>query len=533
MEGDTNNNKIKTSTSSINRSKNKNSKGRSSKKVVASNLSNDELLEQIMNKKKGKSNKVKNSSNSKKIDKKVELSSDELFDQIMASKKKKKSGVTKKKNTTKSSKIKVNKNIDNVVLDDKEKVSTKEKVDLDLPKKIETKDNELVENKSVRKKNINNHKSIVDVTTVHNNLVKDILKKQSEEDLSNTVLNEIVLDVNNELSKDLNKSKSRKLNLIIIVLLLFISIMIFFVFDKLSNVMDIEKVDVNEYVDDFIYSDINVESYKQCLSNFDIDSINTNLSDEIEELNNYIADNYKASIYFEDIDSGFKYMLNENTLYYNASTFKIIPALYLYIEADKGNVDLSDLVVYKSKNKLSASEGMKNHKVGDKISLKTLVYYSLNYSDNSAHSMLVEYIGVKNINQFIKDIGGKYSITSNDYFGNNTVLSASVYINKLYEYLLTDTDNSKELKNIMINAEQNDINLEIMNISAVHKYGEYEQFYHDYGIVFDEHPYKVVIYTTEGYKKEHEEIIEDINFHLFMLHKKIYSEKEKTCLNEL
>ena len=76
-------------------------------------------------------------------------------------------------------------------------------------------------------------------------------------------------------------------------------------------------------------------------------------------------------------------------------------ALYIYTKAAEGQINLDDTITYLSKYKVSYSAGVSKHKVGSKIKIRDLVKYSVIYSDNSAHQMLVSYIHVPNSLLFV------------------------------------------------------------------------------------------------------------------------------------
>ena len=98
-------------------------------------------------------------------------------------------------------------------------------------------------------------------------------------------------------------------------------------------------------------------------------------------------------------------------------------------------------------------------------------------------------------------------------------------------YLVNNTgDFGAELEEYFLTADQNYLDIKDSNISAIHKYGEYENVYHDIGIVYDEHPYSIVILTNEG-NKNHELVIRDVNSKIYELHNMFYSNRETYCTN--
>ena len=250
-----------------------------------------------------------------------------------------------------------------------------------------------------------------------------------------------------------------------------------------------------------------------------------------EELKNFLG-KYKISVGYKDLDMGYAYYYNENQVYYAASSVKILAVLYLYNEASKGNLDLETTLKYTSKDRWSASPEMSKVKFGTSLSLRTLSKYTLTVSDNTAYQMLVRYIGRKNIIEFGKSMGAKRTFNGGDNFGNIDVHDALVYWNYVNDFINNNGELGQELKSYMISAEQNGLTLEEYGVEAAHKYGEYSPFYHDNGIVYSNHPYLVSILTRE-YGKTMISKVKDINEHIYELHLKYYQNRENICKSEV
>ena len=90
----------------------------------------------------------------------------------------------------------------------------------------------------------------------------------------------------------------------------------------------------------------------------------------------------------------------------------------------------------------------------------------------------------------------------------------------------------EELKSFFIESDQNYLALEEYNIKSAHKYGSYANYYHDYGIIYDNSPYIVVILTTFG-KDDYKSIIQDISKHIYELHKTYEKEHAEICYNKI
>ena len=274
---------------------------------------------------------------------------------------------------------------------------------------------------------------------------------------------------------------------------------------------------------------IKKDEYDACLEEKYSEENNTEeMINAMNELSSYLK-RYNCSVSFYDIDRGYEYNYNPNKVYYAASTIKMLDALYIYSKAGKNDLDLNEKVKYKASNYLGASKEMKKYKVGDKVSLKNLVKYAITVSDNTAHSILVDYIGFKNLKEYGNSLGAKYTLVG-DIFGEINTNDSIIYLKELNKFIEENKELGEELKQYFLNSEQNYLDFPEENIKAGIKYGEYELYYHENGIVYSEHPYLVSILTTEGKK---ENIIRDVNKHIYNLQSELYKIKENNCKNRI
>lgn len=269
--------------------------------------------------------------------------------------------------------------------------------------------------------------------------------------------------------------------------------------------------------------------YNNCLlAEYNDDDNTDELQNKINETNEFLS-KYSASVGYQDVATKFTYKYNENKVYYAASTIKMLDALYLYEKAAEGKVNLDEKMTYTSKYLRGASLKMGKKSYGDKVKLRDLVSYAVIYSDNIAHAMLLDYIGKSTLREYGRSLGAKYTLDSDD-FGEITINDALIYLNALNKYLETNTEDAKELKSYFINSEQNYLNFPDEKIEAVQKYGEYDVYYHENGIVYVNKPYFVSILTLHG---NNEKVIRNINSKILELHNTFNEQRLNRCKSVL
>lgn len=526
-------------------------------KQVNNELSSEELLEQILTKKTTKKSSTKKgttvssdkkSTNKKTTTKKTKqfnnLENDFIYDQILTNKKKKTKKVVKKED-------KVVK--EEVVLD---KTKTIEELEALLPEepKEEQYDTynsleESVKRKKERKDEfelflteIENEKLLKQIrAALENDQVEYIQPdyKVHSKDAISTIDTEINERIKKRALKEGTKKKKNRLMPIfgIILVLLFLGILLCIVVNNIVSDKELddnvkEEVPVREIDNSKALEEAKLkEEYNTCINRvLDDNDANMELQGMIDNLNIYLGSTYNLSVSYTDFDTGFNYSYNTDKMYYAASVMKMLGAMYVYEKAYNGEINLDTELVYTKKLRMGSSAGMKNHKIGEKIKLRDLVKYSITLSDNTAHNMIINYVGISNVRNYGLGMGATLSHTNYDLFGYINVSDAKIYVDKLY-YLINNTDDyGTELEEYFRIADQNYLNLEEHNISAIHKYGEYENIYHDVGIVYDKHPYSIVILTNEG-NKDYETIIRDVNSKVYEIHSKFYDNRESYCNN--
>lgn len=475
--------------------KNSSVRRKSSKKQVPSNLDSDALLEEIM----AKSKKKKAAASVKRAAKKIEpstLSSDELLDQILAKKAEKKKRI-------------VNKEEVSSILIDKIKDSEEVKEELE---------------------NISEN-IITDFTEESSNSDEPLIDKQhfvEENDLTLEDIEQIMDKEDVHIDKVVKKQKSRNIILIpILIFVIFILIGIIYFTIRDDSEYELNISESEEYVD------LRPALYQECLSNSynELDNTDT-INNKINEINNYISSKYNASVSYKDLTNGFVYNYNADKVYYAASTIKALDGLYIYTKAANGELDLNEKIIYSSRHKRGYSAGMSNHKFGEGVTLRDLVKYAITVSDNAAHEMLVEYIGKSNLREFGKNLGATYTLYGGDNFGSITSTDALIYASAINDFIDNNKVLGEELQSYLISAAQNGLTIG-EDILAGHKYGEYENYYHDYGIVYDIHPYVISIMTAEGWRSNFQAVIKDINAKVYELHNLYYENREDVCYNEI
>ena len=187
-------------------------------------------------------------------------------------------------------------------------------------------------------------------------------------------------------------------------------------------------------------------------------------------------------------------------------------------------IDLNTTLVYRPDIDMKGSIGMKKHKYYDKVSILELILHLLRYSDNTAHFMLIEYIGVDNLKNYFKEYNLNIGV-GDPFVRNYTSLIANQSIERLYKLL--DNDNYKEIKDAM-NNNNNMNSLSFDDVVIYHKYGWIDSTYHDIGFYDGDNPYVVSILTTRG-TSDYGVFVREISKKIYNIYNKNLELKKEYC----
>lgn len=251
----------------------------------------------------------------------------------------------------------------------------------------------------------------------------------------------------------------------------------------------------------------------------------------------------ELSFAYYDIASGDSITYNSEEVRYSASLIKA-PYVYsvlseieefektcerdengeiIYTDENK-KYDLSEKWVYNSATMLAEGSGkIMEEKDGFELTWGELIDYALLYSDNVAFAQLRERFGYSYFYNQMNEIG-VYGIKSG--FMNLSVDDCVAFMKKLNEYFDTESEYAAHMKECMSKSKHLEMICSHYDEGmAAHKYGWDIGAFHDMALVFDEHPYILVIMTDyEDGGEEPLDFFEDVTEYV----KKIHSVKYKS-----
>jgi len=237
---------------------------------------------------------------------------------------------------------------------------------------------------------------------------------------------------------------------------------------------------------------------------------------------------YMVGVSYKDLVTGFSFDFQENEVFYGASLIKLLAGLYIYEKAFNEELDLDEMVEYKQQHRRGHSLKMREYSFGDEVSLRNLVDYAVSVSDNTAHFMLVDYIGFRNLQQYGQAMGAQHTLVGIDNYGSMSAEDAGIYLAHLYEFIQKSGKLGEELKSFMDNDYYNFLGLEDRDITAFHKYGLHDVFFHNIGLIYNGSPYAISILTHHG-KRNYENVIRSIHERINNFHNMFFENRQNAC----
>ena len=219
---------------------------------------------------------------------------------------------------------------------------------------------------------------------------------------------------------------------------------------------------------------------------------------------------------------------NETTAFYGASIVKMALGIYIYQRAERYPDLLDRELMFTESNQAGGSGVMKEMDLTRPYSIRELVKYLIEESDNIAFFMLRDEFNYEDVRRYWQNLNTTYTFVGWDRFGQLNGNDARIYSEELYRYLSTGTPLSSELGEYFLNAAKDSIIQTVIDKPIYFKYGETEPHYHEVAIVGGEHPYILVILTNLlGYG--HDSYIMDVAARVDELNTQYWKERTDFC----
>lgn len=211
----------------------------------------------------------------------------------------------------------------------------------------------------------------------------------------------------------------------------------------------------------------------------------------------------------EDLTNGDHYFLREDEIFAQASSIKITVLANLYLQAQQGKLKLTDLYTVQSSDLVPDSDIM-NGLTPDvtRVTLRDLATMVMAVSDNSAANVLIDRVGMQNVNAMLDSLGLTHTRLRRKMMdleaakqgreNISTPREMMTLLSDLYRAKLLNKDMTEDFFRVLSTNHPSFIPRDLpAGLKVANKEGELEAVRNDSGIVFVEgRPYVICVMTS-------------------------------------
>jgi beta-lactamase class A len=211
----------------------------------------------------------------------------------------------------------------------------------------------------------------------------------------------------------------------------------------------------------------------------------------------------------EDLKTGDQFFLHENEIFAQASSIKIAVLADLYLQVQQGKLKLTDLYTVQASDLVPDSDIMGGLTPGvTRITLRDLATMMVAVSDNSATNVLIDRVGMDNVNAMLDSLGLAHTRLRRKMMdleaakqgreNISTPREMMTLLEAIYRGKLLDKQSTEDFFKILTTSKDSWIPRDLpAGVRVADKPGALEGVRNDSGIVFVEgRPYVICVMTT-------------------------------------
>lgn len=228
----------------------------------------------------------------------------------------------------------------------------------------------------------------------------------------------------------------------------------------------------------------------------------------------------------EDLKSGDQFLLHEDEVFAQASSIKIAILANLYLQAQQGKLKLTNLYTLQSSDLVPDSDIMSGLTPGvTRLTLRDLATMMVAVSDNSAANVLIDRLGLDNVNAMLESIGLAHTrlrrkmmdleAAKQERENISTPREMMSLLEAIYRGKVLNPESTADFfKTLSTNKDSYLPRLLPPNLKIANKPGDLEAVRNDSGIIFVEgRPYVICVMTAFlSNERDGEEAISRVSF---------------------
>jgi beta-lactamase class A len=216
-----------------------------------------------------------------------------------------------------------------------------------------------------------------------------------------------------------------------------------------------------------------------------------------------------VGVAIEDLATGDHYFLHEDEVFAQASSIKITVLANLYLQAEQGKLKLTDLYTVQSSDLVADSYIMNGLTPGvTRVTLRDLATMMVAVSDNSATNVLIDRVGMANVNTMLDSLGLTHTRLRRKMMdleaarqgreNISTPREMMILLGAIYRGKLLNKDSTADFFKVLSTNKDSWIPRDLpAELKIANKPGALEAVRNDSGVVFVEgRPYVICVMTA-------------------------------------
>ena len=217
----------------------------------------------------------------------------------------------------------------------------------------------------------------------------------------------------------------------------------------------------------------------------------------------------KVCVNFYDLNKNNGFSINGDKKVLSASMIKLLILTELMKKISEDKFSLSDTIMMANFMKTGGDGVLKELNAGHHFTLKELATLMIIVSDNQATNILIDFLGMENINLLGKELGLKESFLGrkmmdtearkNGYDNYTSADNISLLLKLIYQEKLVNKEASQLMLDILLKQQQGERLQRYLptDIKIAHKCGDLDNLENDGGIIwFEDKVYILVVLTS-------------------------------------
>jgi len=230
---------------------------------------------------------------------------------------------------------------------------------------------------------------------------------------------------------------------------------------------------------------------------------------------------HNVAVFYMNLDTGFTYVHNPGRTFFGASLSKSNHALYTFMLAERGILDMYEVHIYEPRDEWGGTGILRFTPFGTEFTTRDLLGLSIRESDNAAFRMLyrLTHGATPSYHAFVREIGADTRMIRDILAQNTHARDAGLFMYEIWNYIEGESRYGHYLRYDLLNTAQTshpyftrwenshgvgdrgvgtEVNIQMLvsDYPVARKYGWGNNAFHDAGIIYAPSPYILVVLTN-------------------------------------